>query len=402
MFVCAFWALMLFQDGRTNGDHAKKTLCVFMCVATLLYLGHGFYFYRNLGVLPFTDTMYAFCNLAVFPLYYIYIEELAEGHRNRWRRVAYLLPAILTSVVVAVLYVQMSHEEALLFIRNYLYHQEAGVSTRLIHMQASVHTIAKFIFALQIVPVLFLGIRKISRYNRQVCSYYADTEDKTLTPFSNMLIFFFIISCISFFFNIIGRYRFSDSTSLLAIPSFTFSMLLFCLGYVGYKQCFNVANLEMEMGGQISTNPLENGGGGNFNAHIYPATLSDTDAEEGKEPENMVVRSRRKWASMRIVTAIRDEHLFLRPNLKISDISSIFHTNRDYIYHAINVEMGVSFSDFINQQRVEYAQQVMKEHPDKLLYEVATESGFSSNATFYRCFKQFTGCSPKEYKEYLR
>ncbi|MBQ6749691.1 MAG: hypothetical protein IJR02_02840 [Bacteroidaceae bacterium] len=43
----------------------------------------------------------------------------------------------------------------------------------------------------------------------------------------------------------------------------------------------------------------------------------------------------------------------------------------------------------------------MKDYPDKLLYEVATESGFSSNVTFYRCFKQFAGCSPKEYKENL-
>lgn len=400
MFVCVFWALMLFLDGRTNGDPAKKMLCVFMSVATFLYLGHGFYFNRNLDVLPFTDTIYVLCNLAVFPLFYIYIEEMTEGKRNRGKRLLYLLPAILTSVVVAFFYIRMNHEESLLFIQNYLYHNESDVLTEGASMQASVHTFAKVIFSIQIAPVLFFGIRKINRYNRHVCGYYADTEDKTLTPFKHLLVLFFVISLISFVCNVIGRYRFVDSTTLLAIPSVTFSILLFCLGYIGYKQYFNVVNLKMEMGEQQPGDEwVRDEGVATARTNLSTSSVSVDD--EGDLESNSVL-NRREQTNIRIISTIKEEKLFLRHNLKISDIASFLHTNRDYIYHAINVEIGMSFSDFINQQRVEYAQQMIKENPEQLLYEVATNSGFSSNVTFYRCFKQFTGCSPKEYKEQLQ
>lgn len=385
MFVCVFWALMLLQNWQPNGDRAKRVLCVFMFVAALLYLGHGFYFYRDIDALRVSDAMYTFCNLAVFPLYYIYIKELTDG-KGRWRkRVLYLLPAILTSTVVAFLYIRMNRDESILFIENYLYHNESVALSENGHIQASLHTVAKVIFAIQIIPVLWFGIRKINRFNQQVSGYYADTDDKTLSHFKYLLILFLAISLISFVCNIIGRYYFADSIALLALPSLTFSILLYIVGYMGYGQHFNAVHLETEMNGQSLSERPE----------------TEANLPDDREDESGGTLSRREQTNQRIVGAIKDEKLFLRPNLKISDVAGFLHTNRDYIYHAINVEMGVSFSDFINQQRVEYAQQLMKDYPDKLLYEVATESGFSSNVTFYRCFKQFAGCSPKEYKENL-
>ena len=385
MFVCAFWTAMLASSWQPNGDRAKRVLCIFMFVATLLYLGHGFYFYRDIDALPVSDAMYTFCNLAVFPLYYIYTEELTDG-KGRWRkRVLYLLPAILTSTVVAFLYIRMNRDESILFIENYLYHNESVALSENGHIQASLHTVAKVIFAIQIIPVLWFGIRKINRFNQQVSGYYADTDDKTLSHFKYLLILFLAISLISFVCNIIGRYYFADSIALLALPSLTFSILLYIVGYMGYGQHFNAVNLETEMNGQSLSERPE----------------TEANLPDDREDESGCTLSRREQTNQRIVGAIKDEKLFLRPNLKISDVAGFLHTNRDYIYHAINVEMGVSFSDFINQQRVEYAQQLMKDYPDKLLYEVATESGFSSNVTFYRCFKQFAGCSPKEYKENL-
>ena len=71
-------------------------------------------------------------------------------------------------------------------------------------------------------------------------------------------------------------------------------------------------------------------------------------------------------------------------------------TNRLYVSTAINEEMGISFSDYINRKRVNYAILLMRTNPQMTIYEIADLSGFSSDKSFYRNFKNITGKSPKE------
>ena len=40
----------------------------------------------------------------------------------------------------------------------------------------------------------------------------------------------------------------------------------------------------------------------------------------------------------------------------------------------------------------------MKQNPAMLLGEVAVKSGFSSTVSFYRAFKKYIGCAPKEWQ----
>lgn len=41
----------------------------------------------------------------------------------------------------------------------------------------------------------------------------------------------------------------------------------------------------------------------------------------------------------------------------------------------------------------------MLRHPEKLLTEVAEESGFANEGSFFRSFKKLTGLTPSEWKE---
>ena len=83
-------------------------------------------------------------------------------------------------------------------------------------------------------------------------------------------------------------------------------------------------------------------------------------------------------------------------NLKISDVATELCTNRLYVSAAINDEMGVSFSSYINHKRVNHAIQLMRSNPELTMYEIADLSGFSSDKSFYRNFKNITGKSPRE------
>lgn len=96
---------------------------------------------------------------------------------------------------------------------------------------------------------------------------------------------------------------------------------------------------------------------------------------------------------------IEEKEFFRRKNLRITDLASELATNKTYISALLNNISGKSFSDMVNGYRVRYAQKLMLEHPDMLLDDVATESGFSSYTSFYRNFKAITGLTPQDWKK---
>lgn len=96
---------------------------------------------------------------------------------------------------------------------------------------------------------------------------------------------------------------------------------------------------------------------------------------------------------------IEEEKLYLRKNLRISDVASELATNKTYVSAILNSLSGEKFTSMITRHRIEYAQRLMREHPDMLLDDVADESGFSSRTTFFRSFKALTGTTPQEWKK---
>ena len=94
-----------------------------------------------------------------------------------------------------------------------------------------------------------------------------------------------------------------------------------------------------------------------------------------------------------------EKRLFLQPNLKINDLANMLNTNRNYIYNAINRGIGLSFAEYINKKRIEYAVQLIDQDREILLTDVAHQSGFSSPSAFYRNFKLYMDCTPSDYQK---
>ncbi len=366
MLVCAILTALLALSLYRDKDGPRIRLLVFMIVATLLYTAHCIYFNGLKQTIPFSDTVYCFCNPAVYPLYYIYIEELTQRHPDRRRQALLLVPAVLCSLTVGAFYLLMSGEETATFISHYLYHDEYTTLSGLAWWQGVAHLMVKIVFALEIPPILILGWRHITHYNLIVEQNYSDPDDKTLSPIKPLLVLFVVTSLVSFACNVIGRYRFTDSLWLLAVPSVTFSLLILLIGHIGLQQRFHIRNMD------------ENA-----------EELSPAIAQPQSEGQNRLREGLRQL--------METEHIYLQPNLKLEDLARRLNTNRAYVYNVINVENGVSFSEFINRRRIEHAARLIAQNPKVLLADVATMSGFSSPSAFYRNFKQFMGCTPSEY-----
>ena len=361
MIVCGVLSVLIALSLYDCRNMAKTRLLFFMITAMVLYLAHYIYFNRLIAVIPLSDTIYCFCNLAVFPLYFLYIEELTDYRPNRWRQALYLLPSLLGGMAVGLIYTQMDRQETAIFIEHYLYGDEFASLSGLTFVQAIIHVAVRIVFALQVPLVLFFGFRRITAYNAVVETNYSNIEGKRIVRVKTLLVLFAITSLVSFVFNLIGRQRFIDEADPLAIPAVLFSMLLLMIGHVGLNQRFSVQDIEAEV------------------------FLEPEPIPEGCAYSELLEKIRKLMS---------DEKLYLYPNLKVGDLAMRLNSNRNYIYNAINVEMGISFSDYINNQRIDYASQLLEAHPEMSINDVIFKSGFTSSSAFYRNFKKFRGITP--------
>jgi len=98
-----------------------------------------------------------------------------------------------------------------------------------------------------------------------------------------------------------------------------------------------------------------------------------------------------------LTSIIRNRQLFLKPKFGRSDVVKHFGITNHRIGAAFSVE-GTSLPEFVRQCRLEHAIQLMFDHPEMSITEVAISSGFNYSSTFNADFKKMFGLSPSQYR----
>ena len=100
----------------------------------------------------------------------------------------------------------------------------------------------------------------------------------------------------------------------------------------------------------------------------------------------------------RIVGLMEKEHMYLKPELKVSDVAEALDVHRNAVSACINSQRGCTFSQFVNDYRLQHAKQLLLEVADMKMSAVGMESGFANERSFFRTFKSATGMTPTEWK----
>lgn len=357
LITCALFSMLILLEWYNRQLREQHTLFAFMLTATLLYVGHYIYFNRAVDLLPLSDILYVSANLTVYPLYLIYIIRLT----SKWRAVYWLmlLPGLLAIMATGTGYIFMTDEEDRMFVHNYLYHNSQTGLTDMALFQAYIRQFCKLVFAIEVIATVVIGSMMIRRYDRMVDEFYADTDDKSMRNIQSILYLLLTIAVLSFIVNIIGRARFTDHEIILATTSLMFSALLFAIGYEGLHRHFSIIDMR--------TNKEQ---------------VSNDDSAALKDAVN-------RSMTERIIALVENDKIYLQPDLKLDDLAQMMHTNRTYIYQAVNQQMGISFNEFINRYRIAHAKRLMASDPTLSMNDVALLSGFASLSSFYRNMKKY-------------
>ena len=341
--VCLFWFIM-YAAGHRRADAAKKVQTLFFCVCSVLYICHNLFYhvYAETGLPTPLESLWAACSTSVYPIHFIYICWLTAQPISRRKMMAILAPGLVVALAILV------------------WNNETTDGLR------------QVVTALQVMCVVVFGYRRLHAFDRKLSELYAETEDKKVQPIRILLVAMLLIALNSFVMNILGREYFIATQWMIVFALGPVSILLFVLGYIGYKRSFRVEQF-------LADNPEE--------------TLPDTPAENeelGAKIEHLMVT----------------EAYYLRQNVTLTDVAREVGSCRTYVSNYINQEMHCSFSDYVNRLRIEHAKMVMLQHArhrsESKFSVIAQDVGFTNDQSFYRNFRKFTGMTPLAWLEQQR
>lgn len=95
---------------------------------------------------------------------------------------------------------------------------------------------------------------------------------------------------------------------------------------------------------------------------------------------------------------------FLVSTLNIEKLSEDLRISTHHLAQTFSIVFDTNYNQYVNKQRITYAMSVLEEQllsgkEDKTISEIAFLSGFNSDSSFYRAFREYYGMSPSQWKK---
>ena len=106
----------------------------------------------------------------------------------------------------------------------------------------------------------------------------------------------------------------------------------------------------------------------------------------------------------RLEHIMRSEQAFLRSDLTLPRLANVVNCSVNHLSQVINSGFGVSFFDYLNRYRIDYARELLVQLDSKenAILNIAFAVGFNSNSAFYAAFKKYVGQTPAQYRKQRR
>lgn len=109
-----------------------------------------------------------------------------------------------------------------------------------------------------------------------------------------------------------------------------------------------------------------------------------------------------KELHLQLIELMTQDKLYMNDNLTLAVLSEELDIKPHQLSEFLNSHLGMNFSRFVNQFRIEKSIKILLENPDASILSVAYECGFNSKATFNAAFQSIKGTSPSRYLEQKR
>ena len=213
------------------------------------------------------------------------------------------------------------------------------------------------------------GLIRIKRYKTWLSNHISDSGYPTFNWLKTILIQLIVIGCVLLVNILLDRVFLGGSSNFLRWQLFYIVVAghIYYLGFMGINRTDRFRHVQ-------TPDPVK----------VQKLTSAQVDAIVSK-----------------IETALKEEQVYLNPQLSLAAFSKQIESSQSNLSYAINLHYQMSFRELINDYRVKEAKRKLKDASlaHLSILGIAYESGFNSEASFYRIFKKSTGQSPADYQK---
>lgn len=363
VYVSVFW-IIAFQSNKKNTSTPAQFLTVFLLINAICFFGQYVFFAPYPDLFPYWEPVLAYLGSMAFPVYYIYFRLLTVDDKFTLRKHAkYLIFPILIATVYTIGICLTPFEQ----YKAWLYNDTLFPDSSYVQFLGFMRKIVKLTFVVLLVLTFILNQVLLKKYAHKAEQFYSDYQDGKYNNahlLNNYLLFLSLSSLIA---HIIGRSILLPSDLIQDIIWLIFSVCLYGIGYMGFKQ--KAINPTFEL------------------AQEEPATAS---TELNLTQQLMLTN---------LLDLLEREKLHLNSSLNIMDLVQRLGTNRTYISTIINQQYNQNFCSFINRFRLVELERVLVNNPSASNELLAEKSGFGSTNSMKRAIASLTGLSVPEWKK---
>ena len=123
--------------------------------------------------------------------------------------------------------------------------------------------------------------------------------------------------------------------------------------------------------------------------------LKEKDKKVGKIIKESIEESTEMLNA--IESKMMEEKFYLNENFSSQDVLVHFEITRNKLDELLTHIKGLSFADWLNTLRIEYAKNLLLTHNKYTIDAISSMSGYSSRSAFYAAFKKVTNITPTEF-----
>ena len=127
--------------------------------------------------------------------------------------------------------------------------------------------------------------------------------------------------------------------------------------------------------------------------------LRELEELEDKYATSSLTEEKSADLFQRLEKIMREDAIYRDKLLTKEKAAEMLGTNRTYLSQIINQQTSLTFTQYVNEYRINEAVKLISEPNNQTpIKAISSEVGFSSTTTFYKAFQHIVGMSPSQYK----
>jgi len=331
-------------------DIQKRIVGITLLNASIVFLANYFYFQKMYAIYSSIHSLHIATVLWIFPSLYICIRTITNQTTIQKKELLHLLPGLIFGLVSASLfYGLLDSNERVFYLANY----RGGI--KLANPKMNAISIFRLIDVMMIIAqIIFYSvafIRISSLFKKRLNNEFSNTENYSIDWMKKFTLMFLLVGFSSIWFYVFNPVKESNDL-MLCFFFFFISLFIWIIGIWILKQ--------------------------------QKPEIDFTILVQHSSDDNEEFPCREEILLEKLLHHFEKDKPYLVPNLNLTTVAQNLGTNRSYLSALINNKFEINFNSFVNQYRVDFIENQLKNNLNVSKDELIFSGGFGSISSFKR------------------